>query len=104
MKYLIPVLLALSLGWNYGTNRLLAADPVGSFRPTITALKDGEVEDRLQYRAKDFETREACEDFVKAGGDEDFRKSTVQALALLSQRGDDEAHLTCEETFKKPSI
>lgn len=103
MKYIAPFLLLVALGWNEGTTRLAADDtPAGPFKPTITALKDGQIEDRLTYR-KEFATREECETFV-VSGDEQFIKLTKEALAVLAARGDDEAHLTCEPVTPKPSI
>jgi hypothetical protein len=103
MKYIIPALLALALGWTHSTDRILASEkPDGIYKPTITAFKDGVVEDRLTYR-REFDTLEECQAFV-VSNDETFIELTKQALKTLVDRGDDMATLTCELVPKKPSI
>jgi hypothetical protein len=100
MKYLAPLFVAFSLmvgSWARGQDA-----PTSVYKPTITAMKDGQVQDRYRYR-KEFDSLEACQEFVKKS-DEEFMKMTIQLFTQLQAEGVDEVHLTCEPIKPKDTI
>jgi hypothetical protein len=90
--------LALALALTLALPALARADDVWVLRAHITAGANGKEYDLLRYTKKTFDSEQACKDFLAAGGDDEFKASTMMLPSIAKDRYGDDAKVTvaCE--------